>query len=143
MPRSVLAAALLVGGMLVVLGSFSDWGACPQEPCDPDLFGLMHIFERSGVDLGWGIVTAALGVAVLLLGVNTLRGRGRRPFVERLAAVSILLAVGVHLYLATYGGPADMLSGPPYIGVYMTVIGAVVVLVASLSRPRDRPAHPN
>jgi hypothetical protein len=96
MPRSVLAAAILVvGGTLVVLGSFSVWGACSQEPCDPELALLMHIYERSGVDLGWGIVTAVLGAAVLVLAVSALLGRGRRPLLERLAAVGILLAVGL------------------------------------------------
>ena len=142
MTRSDLAAVLIAGGMLVVLGSFLNWGACPQEPCDPELIGLMHIYERTGIDLGWGIVTAALGVAVLVLGVRELRGRGRRPLLERVVSLSILFLVGVHLYLATYGGPADMLSGSPYLGVYMTVIGAILALVASVSRPREARAPP-
>ena len=146
MPRSVLAAAILiVGGTLVVLGSFSVWGACSSEPCDPELALLMHISERSGVDLGWGIVTAVLGAAVLVLGVSALLGRGRRPLLERLAAVGILLAVGLHLYLSTYGPSAadDGFIATPYIAVYVTVIGAIVVLVASLSRPADRRPDPD
>jgi len=133
------AAILIAGGILVVLGSFSDWGACAQEPCDPELLGLMHLYERSGIDMGWGILTAALGAAALLLGINTLRSHRRRPLFEGLAAVGIFLAVGVHLYLETYGGPANRLIGPPHIGVYMTVMGAVVVLGASLFLPRAGP----
>jgi hypothetical protein len=145
MPRSALAAALLVGGMLVVLGSFSNWGACAQEPCDPELLGLMHIYERSGVDLGWGIVTAVLGAAVLVLATSTLFGRGRRPLVERVAALGILLALGIHLYLTAYGPSAadDGLIGTPYVGVYVTAIGAIVVLVASLSHQPEPRADPN
>ena len=99
--KRAAAVILLAGGIMVVLGSLSVWGACSQEPCDPELLGLMHIYERSGVDLGWGIMTTALGAVVLLLGVDALRGRARRPLGERLAALGILLAVGLHLFLST------------------------------------------
>ena len=146
MPRSVLAAAILVvGGTLVVLGSFSVWGACSSEPCDPEVLGLLYVYERSGVDLGWGIVTAVLGAAVLVLAVGALLGRGRRPLLERLAAVGILLAVGLHLYLSTYGPSAadDGFIATPYIAVYVTVVGAMVVLAASLARLADRRPDPD
>src|SRR5688500_17168024 len=103
--KPAAAAILIAGGTLVVLGSLSPWGACAQDPCEGDL-GLMVITECSGVDLGWGIVTAALGAVLFIVGVITLRGRGPRPLVERAAAVGILLAVAVHLYLATFVGPA-------------------------------------
>lgn len=128
----VAAAVLLTGGVLVILGSFATWGACAQEPCDPDVLGLMHIFERSGVDLGWGLVTAVLGVAALVLGLIALRGRGRRPLFERIVALAVLIVVGVHLYLAMFTGSADSVGRTPYIGVYLTIIGAVMVLVGSM-----------
>jgi len=133
MGRMDLAAALLLGGLVVVVGSFSDWGACASDPCEPELFGLMVVTPRSGIDIGWGILTAALGAAVLVLAMSALLGRDRRPILERVAALGILLAVGVHLYLSAFGPSAadDGFTGTPYIGVYVTVIGAIVVLVAS------------
>lgn len=143
--KRAAAVILLAGGILVVLGSFSAWGACSQEPCDPELLGLMDIYERSGVDLGWGIVTAVLGGVLLLLGVNAVSGRARHPLVERVAALGILLAVGLHLFLSTYGPSADDdgLTGTPYIGAYLTVIGAVVVMIGStLPRAGRSPTNP-
>jgi hypothetical protein len=138
--KHAAAAILLVGGFLVVLGSFSAWGACSQDPCHPALLGLMHFYERSGIDVGWGIVTAVLGCVLLLLGVSALRGRARRPLVERGAALGIVLAVGLHLLLTTFGPSAadDGLTGTLYIGGYVTVLGAVVVLVGSTHPRADR-----
>jgi hypothetical protein len=58
--RRIAAATLMIGGLVVVWGSFSTWGACPKTPCEGD-FGLFVIYERSGVDFGPGIITAVLG----------------------------------------------------------------------------------
>jgi len=131
---------LLAGGFLVILGSFSVWGACSAYPCtvgDTELLQFPSAYERSGVDLGWGIVTAVLGAVVVVAALSVQLGRRRHGLVEGLSAAGVLLAVGLHLYLSTYGPSAadDGLTGPAYSGVYLTVIGALVVLVRSLSRP--------
>lgn len=125
----IAAAALMVGGIVTVIGSFSTWGACPLEPCGAE-FGLTVLSERSGVEFGAGIVTAILGALLAVLGVIARRNIDRRvPLAGVVAAGGVLIAVGIHLVIV-YGG--DIVTGSPYLGLYFTVIGGVVSLIASL-----------
>ena len=125
----IAAVALLVGGTVTVIGSFSTWGACPLEPCGGEL-GLTVLYERSGIEFGPGIVTAILGALLALLGVLARRNIDPRvPLVGVVAAGGVLIAVGIHLVFV-YGG--DIVTGSPYLGLYFTVIGGVVSLAASL-----------
>jgi hypothetical protein len=129
--KRAAAAILIAGGMLVVLGSFSVWGACPLEPCGGD-FGLAVIYERSGIQFGPGVVTAILGVLLALLGFIASRKLDRMvPLIGVVAAGGVLITIGIHL-LTVYGGESDIVTGPPYLGLYITAIGSILCLAASV-----------
>lgn len=122
---------MMIGGIATIIGSFSTWGACPLAPCGSD-FGLSVIREQSGVQFGPGVVTAVLGGLLTVLGVYGSRKVDRLiPLLGFFAAVGVLTAVAFHLVMV-YGGAGDRVTGTPYLGLYITVIGAVVGLAGSL-----------
>jgi hypothetical protein len=89
-PSTRLAAfALVATGLLTVVLSFAEWGACPTTPCGGFLFA---ISEYSGIDLGFGVVTGVAGVALVAIGLDGLRRR-QTPRVATIAAVLALLIV--------------------------------------------------
>ena len=85
--------ALVVTGLLTVALSFAKWGACSSTPCGGILFA---ISEYSGIDLGFGVVTAVAGVALVAIGLDGFRRR-QEP---RMATIATLLAL---LIVATAG----------------------------------------
>jgi hypothetical protein len=80
------ALLLAVAGSLSVLGSFLTWGTCPTTPCG----GPFQSFSfYSGIDLGFGVVTAVAGLVLAAIGLGALR----RQDVSRFATVAVLLAL--------------------------------------------------
>ena len=67
------AMALVMAGLLTIVGSLGTWGTCPTTPCGGIL---MAISEYSGLDLGFGVVTAFAGLALVVIGIASLRGHG-------------------------------------------------------------------
>lgn len=133
---------MVIGGIATIVGSFSTWGACPLAPCGSD-FGLSVIREQSGVEFGAGVVTAVLGGLLIILGVFGSRKVGPLiPLLGVLAAVGVLTAVAIHL-VRVYGGAGDNVTGTPYLGLYITVIGAVLGLAASLRARNLRSSSPS
>jgi len=138
----VTAVAMMIGGIATMIGSFSTWGACPLAPCGSD-FGLSVVREQSGVEFGAGVVTAVLGRLLIVLGVFGSRKVGRLiPLLGVFAAAGVLTAVAIHLVMV-YGGPGDRVIGTPYLGLYLTVIGAVLALAASLRARSLRSSGPS
>jgi hypothetical protein len=138
----VTAVAMMIGGIATIMGSFSTLGACPLEPCGSD-FGLTVIREQSGVEFGAGVITAVLGGLLIILGVFGSRKVGRLiPLLGVFAAVGVLTAVAIHL-VRVYGGAGDNVTGTPYLGLYITVIGAVLGLAASLRARNLRSSGPS
>jgi hypothetical protein len=129
----ITADALIIVGLTIVWGSFSTWGACDKEPCEGD-FGLLHIFERSGVDVGLGVVTAILGLLLAGLGIYALlnprvgRPRVGRPRLAIVAAASVLAAICIHLVRIYVIDDYDGFYGPPYSGLYVTALGGLIAL---------------
>lgn len=127
----IAALVVIIGGLVVLIGSFSIRGACPSEPCGAD-GGLFHMYERTGVEFGPGIVTAFLGAALIGLGGVATRDVGRlAPVVGVVAAAGVLTTVVIHLVIV-YSGENKIVFGSPYLGLYTTVIGGLVSMVASV-----------
>ena len=121
------AIILVVAGILIVFGSSSDWVACSKEPCEEG-GGLFHIYSRTGMTVGWGVLTTALGVLILVSALGTWRSLG-------LTVVTTAAAVGVLLVTAGFGArvwvfPEYDSYGPGF-GYLLTVIGALIALGAS------------
>ena len=114
-----------LGGLIVVAGSFMTWGVCTKEPCEGD-GGLFHLFIRSGIDFGPGIVTGALGIVLVVVGLVSARSEPRlfSP------AIPIGLSCGVILVVAAYVVrvhlfPEYTVRGPGP-GVFVELFGAVL-----------------
>jgi hypothetical protein len=104
----------------------------------------LHIFERSGVDVGLGVVTAVLGVLLAALGIHALLNPDRvvRPWLAVVAASSVLAALCIHLTRIYVIEDDDGFYGPPYFGLYLTAFGALIALAGDLRRWRIRNPDP-
>jgi hypothetical protein len=151
-PRIRVAAFALVAiGLLTVVLSFAEWGACSSTPCGGFL---LAISEYSGLDLGFGWVTAVAGFGLLAIGLDGLRRR-QAPRVATIAALVAILIVAtaaasiIWMYVlpssdsdegfyAPLGGAfliAKDFYWPPYTAVVVGSAG-LVALGASLSMRR-------
>jgi hypothetical protein len=83
------AFVLVVTGLLTVALSFAKWGSCSSTPCGGPLFA---ISEYSGIDLGFGVLTAVGGIALAAIGLDGL-GRRQPPRLATIAAPLALLIV--------------------------------------------------
>lgn len=129
---------LAVSGLLTLLLSFQTWGSCPTTPCGGIL---MAISEHSGLDLGFGVVTALAGLMLAAIGSDGLRRKG----VSRFATAAVLLAL---LILVTAGAsviwmyviPGDDkdFRWPPFTAILVGSI-ALVAFAASLWLRRTIP----
>jgi hypothetical protein len=149
--RRRAALALVVTGLLTVILSFGEWGTCSSTPCGGPFFA---ISEYSGIDLGFGVVTAAAGIALVAIGLDSLRRR-RSPRVATIAALIALLLIAtagasiIWMYVlpgpdssediyAPLGG-ANLIAKdfywPPYTAVVVGCVG-LVALAAGLSMRR-------
>lgn len=125
------ALVLLLGGLVTLAGSFATWGDCAGYPCEGPL-QLFFIFERSGVDFGPGLVTAALGLLIVILGIAATRGRRHavRPEVPLIVASAALVVVGAYV-VRVHVIPLYSVYGPRE-GVIFVVTGATAALIASV-----------
>ncbi len=131
------ALVILFGGLAIVVGSFTRWGACAGIPCEGPM-QLFSIWERTGVSFGPGIVTATLGLFILALGIDATRGPGRAlPAELPLTAASVVLIVVVCFVVRVHVVPLYKVY-PGFEGPILVGLGATAALLASLRQRRTR-----
>lgn len=133
-----LALVIVFGGLALLYGSFQPWDTCTKRPCEGD-FGLFSLVSRSGVSIGWGVVTAELGLFLAAAGVIAFRRP--RTFAFRLETTAFgLLAstVIVAYFIRTFIVPEFFAYGPK-LGLVVAAGGAVLATLASF---RMRPGDP-
>jgi hypothetical protein len=122
---------VLIGGLVLILGSRLAWMSVPV------LFGLEGPAYES-IEIGWednGFITGGIGLILLLIGIFW-RGRiGKRYSIPGaiLAALAVLVVIGCFGAILEIDPAAGFLAATD-IGIYVTLIGAVLALVGALYR---------
>ena len=121
---------VLVGSLLLIVGGFLPWISVPN------LFGLSGSFYE-GIEVGWegdGVLTTGIGL-ILVLSQLLFGGVARRWFtltgvvLAALAASVVFLDFRRILELAPEAG----FYAATDIGIYVTLIGALLALIGCLS----------
>ena len=122
---------VLIGGLTLILGSRLPWMSVPV------LFGVEGpTFEA--IEIGWednGFVTCGIGLILLLVGIFW-RGRiGKRYSIPGaiLAALAVLVVIGDFYRILEIDPDAGFFAATD-IGIYVTLIGALLALVGALYR---------
>jgi hypothetical protein len=126
-----VALVLVVASAAVLIGSFGDWAACSTIGCDS---GLQSLDTRSGIQFGYGIVTAAAATILVAIGIEAHRRGGGSRLGTLAAALSLaILGVLVAFVTAIYIVRDDSLTirGVPAPGAFVTAVGGLVALAAS------------
>jgi peptidoglycan/LPS O-acetylase OafA/YrhL len=129
--RGVLLV-LAVSGLLTLLLSFGTWGSCPTTPCGGFL---MAISEYSGLDLGFGVVTALAGLVLAAIGLDGLRRKGisrLAPAAALLAFLIVVVAGASIIWMYVIPGDDKEFYWPPFTAILVGTIG-LIAFVASLS----------
>jgi len=120
---------VLLGGLILILGSRLPWMSVPV------LFGVEGpAFEA--IEIGWednGFITGGIGLILLLVGIFW-RGRiGKRYSIPGavLAALTVLVVIGCFYRILEIGPGAGFLAATD-VGIYVTLIGAILALVGAL-----------
>ena len=137
------ALALMVTGALTVLLSVQTWGTCPTTPCG----GILMAFsEYSGLDLGFGVVTAVAGLGLAAIGFDGLRRKGASRFATAalpLAALIVAAAGASVIWMHVLPGDenpdlmlpplgsAKEFHWPPFTSFLVAIVG-LIALAASL-----------
>ncbi len=129
---------VLVGSLLLIVGGFLPWISVPN------LFGLSGP-SYEGIEVGWegdGFLTSGVGL-ILILGELLFEGVSRRWFtltgvvLAALAASVVFLDFRRILELAPEAG----FYAATDIGIYMTLVGALLALIGCLWRRVPAPTQ--
>lgn len=132
------AVAVVVGGLLVLVGSVGDWAVCSMTPCyvPDDALGSLTFSEMSGVDFGYGIVTAIAAIHLVALGEYARRqGGGTSRFSTFGMMLSLIVLGVVSAFLIRFYVLWDesfTVSGPPAYGAVLVACGGLLSLAASV-----------
>jgi hypothetical protein len=125
------ALALVVTGLLTLLLSFGRWGSCPTTPCGGIL---MSISEYSGLDLGFGFVTALAGLGLAAIGLDGLRRNGVCRFATTAVTLALLIVATASasvILMSVIPGDDKEFYWPPFTAILVGIIG-LVAFAASL-----------
>lgn len=122
---------VLIGGMILILGSRLPWMSAPV------LFGVEGpAFEA--IEIGWegdGFITGSIGFTLLLVGLFC-KGRieKRHSFPSAiLASLAVLVVIGDFYRILEIGPDAGFFAATD-VGIYVTLIGALLTLAGVLYR---------
>ena len=122
---------VLIGGVILVLGSRLPWMSVPV------LFGVEGpTFEA--IEIGWednGFITGGIGLILLLVGIFW-RGRIEKRYSipgAILAALAILVVIGDFYRILEIDPDAGFFAATN-VGIYVTLIGALMALAGALYR---------
>ncbi|MDG4774045.1 hypothetical protein [Solwaraspora sp. WMMD792] len=145
--RGLLAAGSAAGGgLLLVLGSVLPWVAGPDAGvvaygAVETATGGSALGSRAGLSGGDAFVTLLAGLVALVVAGWYGLGRARRWQQVTVAGAGVLAlawAMLNHAEIGDVAGPdGDRLDIGPGVGVYVALFGALLVLVAAGTAPRD------
>ncbi len=122
---------VLIGGFILILGSRLPWMSVPV------LFGVEGpAFEA--IEIGWegdGFITGGIGLILLLVGIFW-RGRIEKRYSipgAILATLAILMVIGDFYRILEIDPDAGFFAATD-VGIYVTLIGALLALVGALLR---------
>ena len=122
---------VLIGGLILILGSRLPWMSVPV------LFGVEGPTVEA-IEIGWegdGFITGGIGLILLLVGIFW-RGRiGKRYSIPGaiLAALAVLWVIGDFYRILEIDPDAGFFAATD-VGIYVTLIGALLALVGALYR---------
>ena len=122
---------VLIGGFSLILGSRLPWISAPV------LFGVEGpAFEA--IEIGWegdGFITGGIGLILLLVGIIWKGRIGKRYSIPGtiLATLAILVVIGDFYRILEIDPDAGFFAGTD-VGIYVTLIGALLALVGALNR---------
>lgn len=134
------ALALVVTGLVTLLLSFETWGHCRHTPCGGHL---MAISWYSGLDLGFGVVTALAGLALAVVAFAGLPRRSVSGFATAamLLAVVIVVTAGASItWMYLIPGEHTDFFWPPYTPILVAVVGLIAFAISRRWR-RTMPPH--
>lgn len=126
-PNALHGALIVLGGLLLVLGSFLPW-IVVRAP-------FVGTLSKSGMEGGDGVVSIGLGIAAVIVGYRWVGSDSLSPWLRRLPilimAGTVLLAVVelIDINDRIEAASTGFVSGSVGAGIWTLLVGAALVLI--------------
>jgi hypothetical protein len=126
------ATMTLLGGVLIVLGSFLPWLTATVP--------LIGTISRNGMEGGDGIITLILGVVTILIGVTQLTATNLPTLLQRspivtgaiTAIVAVINYLNVQQRIEGVRQESELIAASVGAGIWTLVVGAVLAIVGGV-----------
>jgi hypothetical protein len=126
------ATMTLLGGVLIVLGSFLPWLTATAP--------LVGTISRNGMEGGDGVITLILGVVTILIGVTQLTATNLPILLQRspiiTGAISGIVAIinylDVQQRIEDVREESELIAASVGAGIWTLVVGAVLAIVGGI-----------
>jgi hypothetical protein len=128
----LVSLGLVVAGLVTLFGSASTWAICSTVGCDSPL---QTMDWKSGIDFGYGVVTAIAATLLTAIGFDSGRRAGGSPFALPAVVLSLVVILTVTAFVIdayVLRDQAPSVFGLPYYGTFLTALGGLAALVAGL-----------